>query len=337
MKRTRMNSESTIKSKIIAYLDGDIDSKDLEELSDWISKSKENARYFSRVKDFWESSLTNVSQIADTENEWKKFQIKVLSEKKSISPSIKIWKTIFRVAAVLLLGVFIGKFTDYLSEKPQPIYCTAIAPEGSISNVILPDSTIIYLNAGSEIKYSVNPNIKEREVFLSGEAWFDVSKDSKRPFTVHTDYFNVNVLGTEFNVKAYAQDLHAAATLEEGSILVTSSSKVKLAENIKLRPGEQFVFNKDEKSVQIKEVDTQIYSSWKDNKLIFLKMSLRELIILLERKYGVDIEVLNPEILEYHYSGTIKNESIIEILNIIEHTIPIDYEILDQEIIIKKK
>ena len=236
-----------------------------------------------------------------------------------------------------MIGIFIGKFADYLSEKPQPIYCTAIAPEGSISNVILPDNTIIYLNAGSEIRYSVNPKVNDREVFLSGEAWFDVSKDSKRPFTVHTNYFNVSVLGTEFNVKAYDEDKDAIATLEEGAILVTSSSKVKLAENIKLKPGEQLVFNKDAKTVQINEVDTQIYSSWKDNKLIFLKMSLRELVVLLERKYGVNIKILNPEILDYHYSGTIKNESILEILNIIEHTIPIQYEIDDQQIIIKKK
>ncbi len=332
-----MNSKKAIKSKILAYLDEELGEDELKELSDWISKSKENARYFARVKDLWESSLANAAQIADSENEWKRFRTIVLSEKNPNPSSIKIWKTFIRVAAVLLIGIFIGKFVDLILEVPQPIYCTAIAPEGSISNVILPDSTIIYLNAGSKIKYPVNPEVKQREVYLSGEAWFNVSKNPQKPFIVHTDYFNVNVLGTEFNVKAYDEDLDVVATLEEGSILITSSNKIKIKKNINLKPREQMVFNKNTKSVLIKEVDPKIYSSWKDNKLTFLKMSLKELVILLERKYGVDIKVLNPEILDYHYSGTIKNETIIEILNLIEHTIPIQYEIDDQQIIIKKK
>jgi transmembrane sensor len=84
-------------------------------------------------------------------------------------------------------------------------------------------------------------------------------------------------------------------------------------------------------------VNPSIYTSWKDNKLIFLNMDLAELIVLLERKYGVDIQVDEPGILKYHYTGTIKNETILEILDIIKHTLPIEYKIEDQTVHIQKE
>ena len=94
--------------------------------------------------------------------------------------------------------------------------------------------------------------------------------------------------------------------------------------------------NKELNKIFVKKVDTKQFTSWKDNKLIFLNMDFKELIILLERKYDVDIEVDNPDILKLHYSGTIKNESILEILEIIKHTLPIQYKIESQQIIINK-
>ena len=211
-----------------------------------------------------------------------------------------------------------------------------IAPKGSVSQMILADSTLVYLNAGSELWYSPKSKDKKREVFLKGEAWFDVTKQKNRPFVVHTNFYDVNVTGTRFNVKAYETDNEITTTLEEGQVRITSSDKYNLAQTVILNPGEQVAMNKELNEIFVKKVDTKLFTSWKDNKLMFLNMDFKELIVLLERKYGVDIEVDNPDILKYHYSGTIKNESIMEIMEIIKHTLPIQYKIEGQKIIINQ-
>jgi ferric-dicitrate binding protein FerR (iron transport regulator) len=129
-----------------------------------------------------------------------------------------------------------------------------------------------------------------------------------------------------------------ATTLEEGVVSIHATGGFKLAEDVVLKPGEQATLNKNSKEFTIKKVNTKWYTSWKDNKLIFINTSLKELVVLLERRYGVEIEVVNSNILDLHFDGTIKNESIIEILNIMKTTLPIDYKITGQQIeIIGKK
>ena len=99
-----------------------------------------------------------------------------------------------------------------------------------------------------------------------------------------------------------------------------------------LKPGQQAVFDKEQKVLKVQEVNTQWYTSWKENKLIFVNMTLKELRVLLERKYGVDIVITNDELLSLHFDGVIKNETIIEIMDILKVTLSIDYKVVDQRI-----
>ena len=147
----------------------------------------------------------------------------------------------------------------------------------------------------------------------------------------------MKVLGTQFNVKAYEDEETVTTTLEEGSVQILSTNNLKLKEEVTLQPGQQLIFNKNSRQLQLKKVDTQLYTSWRKNQLIFLEMSFGDLVQLLERKYGVEIEVVDESILNEHYTGTIKNESILEIMNIIKHTHPIGYDIKGQKIFIHKK
>lgn len=332
-----MDSKRSIKRLIIAHLDGELKGGELKRLSEWVSRSDENAGYYAKIKDLWEASVADASRIAETETEWSRFLLKVSGEVKSNIFSFNTNMQIFyRFAAILVLGVLIGGLVVKYSAKQDSLFITSVAPKGSVSQMILADSTLVYLNAGSELRYSPETKQNKREVFLKGEAWFDVKKNPKKPFVVHTPYYLVRVTGTNFNVKAYEADSEITTTLEEGEVKISSSENLKMEKEITLLPGEQLVFNKNSKEMVIKEVDTKLFTSWKDNKLMFLKMSFGDLIILLERKYGVEIKVDNPDILNYHYTGTIKNESILEILEIIKHTIPIQYKIDGQEIHIYK-
>ncbi|MCE5348202.1 MAG: FecR domain-containing protein [Bacteroidales bacterium] len=262
---------------------------------------------------------------------WKMISEKENKKKKKVFPV----SSLLKVAASLLLGLVIGKmiFTGHINS--EQFYYTSIAPKGSISQVVLPDSSYIYLNAGSTIKYAMNGNKGNREVFLDGEAWFRVQKSEKRPFIVHTHFYDVNVKGTEFNVKAYYEDADVVTTLEKGSVTITSGA-VKLKEQAVLEPGEQLVYNKNDGSMVVKDINTRWATSWKENKLIFINMSFRELVVLLERKYGVDIQVAESEIMDFHYDGIIKDESIIKVLDLLRLTLPIDYKIKDQIIEIRR-
>ncbi len=244
--------------------------------------------------------------------------------------------TWFKVAAALVLGLVAGKLLFVQKEEPETVQFTSVAPRGSVSQSILPDSTFLYLNSGSTIRYQFNKKEMKREIFLEGEAWFQVHKSAGQKFVVHTNSYNVTVTGTEFNVKAYNEDKEAAITLEKGSVTV-SSGKIRLQEPVLLRPGEQLSFNRESREIVVKKVITHWYTSWKDNKLIFVNMNLRELMVLLERKYGVDIRIDDRRILNYHYDGTLKNETILEVLNLLRETLPIQYTIKDQTIEIRKR
>lgn len=244
--------------------------------------------------------------------------------------------TVLKVAAVLLVGLVAGILISNFNQ-PDPLYYASISPRGSVSQLVLPDNTMVYLNAGSEIRYSSRNDEGTREVYLEGEAWFDVTQNKKIPFVVHTPAYDIRVLGTKFNVKAYKEDIDVVTTLEEGIIEVVSSESVKLKENIILNPGEQLTYLSENKSIEVKRVNPVMYTSWKDNRLIFINMNLKELIVLMERKYGVEIEVTDNVLLNYHYDGTIRNESVLEVMDLLRETLPIQYKIEGQTILITKK
>lgn len=243
---------------------------------------------------------------------------------------------LYYAAAVLITALLAGNILLHSFHSHEKLYHTAIAPSGSIGEVIMPDSSIIYLNSGTKIRYAMDKKKHVREVFLDGEAWFHVEKADKLPLVVHTPSYDIWVTGTKFNVKAYSSENEITTTLEEGQIQIVSSQQHSFSEKISMTPGEQITFHKEERRLHIKKVSPELYSTWKENKLIFINTCLKKLIVLLERKYAVEITVEDAEILNYHYDGTIKNETIIEVLEILQRTLPIKYTISNQKIRIKK-
>lgn len=264
-------------------------------------------------------------------------EITPVQESNSRKYSCSIIYSFLKVAAILIVGFISGYNINEFFESQTESYCTFIAPEGAISKMILPDNTLVTLNAGSQLKYSINNKVNKREVFLAGEAWFDVSENKEYPFVVHTPFYQVKVLGTQFNIKAYNTEEEITTTLVKGRIQIFSDIFLKNKKSILLNPGEQLVYNRVQKKAIKSRVDTRLYTSWKDNKLIFINMNLNDLIVLLERRYKVDIEVEDNIVLDYHYDGTIKDESIIEVLDMLKETLPIKYRIIGQKIIIHKK
>jgi len=259
---------------------------------------------------------------------WYKIEKKQVQSKSRI----RLLRPLVRVAAILVLGLLLGGIITKIIQQEEPVYHIAHTPRGSVSDLLLPDGSVIFLNADSRIEYNLEGKKGKREVFLNGEAWFDVAEDPKRPFLVHTSAYDIYVTGTRFNIKAYDSDNDVITTLEEGEVHLQSTDGFSLENNIILKPGQQAFLDKGTNTITVKAVNTAWYTSWKENKLIFINMSLEELKVMLERKYGVDIEVKDKDLLNLHFDGTIKNESIFEVLEILKIALTIEYQIIDQRI-----
>ena len=303
------------------------DEKNEQELEWVLNRSWEYDRFDKRAPQF----LDNSEEVLETIHE-RIDQGVMTSNRKRVK---RFFDIAMKVAAILVIGFITGWFVQTIDHS-QVKYYTSVAPEGSISKVLLPDSSLIILNSGSRVRYSIEGKNGKREVFLNGEGWFEIQKDEDKPFVVHTTHYDVNVVGTEFNVKAYKNDNEVQTTLEHGKIVISATGKYRIPDQ-ELKPGEQFVLNKTNKKVELKKVNTKLFTSWKDNKLIFLDMKLKQLFVLLERKYGVDIQVLDESIMDYRYYGTIRNETILEVLDILTHSLSIEYKITGQKVIITKE
>jgi ferric-dicitrate binding protein FerR (iron transport regulator) len=336
-----MTPQNDIRQVLEKYVKGKCTREELDSVLDLLADPLRRSELRPVLTEFWEKE-TWLAGDADRGEDFEEMlnQIHHRINTRHITPlRISLRKrmlTFSKIAAILVLGFLLGILIPWLKTE-DTLYCTSVAPKGSVSQLVLPDQTIIFLNAGSEIKYPAGNKKGIREVYLKGEAWFDVTTNKNKPFMVFTPFYNARVLGTKFNIKAYENETEIATTLEEGSVQILSSENLKMKDQITLKPGEQLIYNQPNNAISVRRVNTRLYTSWKDNKLIFINMNVKDLIVLLERKYGVDIEVTDNVVLDYHYDGTIRDETILEVLDLLKETLQIRYKIEGQTIFITKK
>ena len=180
------------------------------------------------------------------------------------------------------------------------------------------------------MEYPVTFNGKTRTVKLTGEAYFNVTKDSKHPFIVQMDKSSVKVLGTEFNISAYP-DSNEETVLVEGKVNLSSNGKSKI-----LKPGDKAVSVKGD--INISKVNTKFYTSWKDGIFYFNNIKLKDLVIQLSRWYDVEFFFLNEEIKDLHFTGAVeKDRSIKFILDLISNITHVDFRVKGKGIIVQYK
>ena len=201
------------------------------------------------------------------------------------------------------------------------VYNELSIPYGKQFELILSDGTHIHLNSGTSIKYPVKfIEGKNREVFVKGEAYFDVVKDSVHPFIVNTVPVNVEVLGTKFNISSYPEDNEQNTVLVEGSVQI--SSNVDSDRSLVLRPNQKATWNKSKKSILVNVVDTDIYTGWTDGKLIFKDVPFSNIIKKLERHYNVTIINENQALKSERFDATFDIETIEQVLRSFKESHP---------------
>ena len=240
------------------------------------------------------------------------------------------------VAASLLLFSFIGYHIYKINRLPDNNIMVLTCNNEGKEQYCLPDGTTVWLNRGSKLIYPARFSGKQREVCLSGQAFFDVAKDKDRKFIVKTGKVDIYVFGTRFDVTAYDADDEIVASLVSGNIQVALENET--TGRISLNPGEQLVHNKESKSTTIyKDVNMDMYTSWKDGFLRCKESSFQELRTQLEHIYGVRIQLKDPLLTERRYTGRLDlNNSITDILEIIKTTTPMNYTIAGKDIVITR-
>lgn len=208
-----------------------------------------------------------------------------------------------------------------------------LVPQGKTWRLVLSDSTVVMLNASTELAFPSVFGPNTREVRLKGEAFFQVAHNEKKPFIVHTDDMDIRVLGTAFNVSSYADEQVSSATLVQGSVCIEQEGNTQL-----LRPSEQYVYNKVNQEKTVREVDTDIYIAWTNGEYIFRNTPLHEILSQIARWYPFQISYSIPTLKGKRFSFTIgRDASLEQIIRFINSTEEVYIERTNNYIHVKEK
>ena len=224
---------------------------------------------------------------------------------------------------------------DSLCTQESPIFNTLQIPRGGEYFLTLADGTEVWLNAETEIRYPVQFTGNKRVVYLDGEAYFTVAPDKKKPFTVVSTHASVSVLGTQFNFRAYPDEQDVQTTLVSGSVIMQSE---KYKQQIKLVPGEQGVLEKRSANLTKQEVNTYLYTAWKDGRFAFRDARLEDLFSILSRWYDLSVFYQSPEAKDIRFTGDLnKTDDFKSILKIIEQNERVTFTVNQRTVFIQAK
>lgn len=340
----KQGNDIKLKNYLNKLLSGNIDSHEKDKLHSYISSSFKDKELDELMQQHWDGIETKGLEKNDLFLQqlkakiWNKISGTEIKQKKILS-----WNSyLTRIAAVLFIPLLISSiYLFYLLSQSdamngQSAMQQVFASPGSRVHFILPDKSEVWLNSGSTLEYPINLNSqKQRKVKLSGQGYFNVAHDEKHPFFVESGNLNIKVLGTSFDVSTYSNDPFASSTLEKGSIALLDLNGKEIAW---LTPGQKVLLDKETNKYCIKEVDTQLTTSWKDGKIIFKNTPLYEVAKQLERWFNCSIhvssELLSSNIL---YTATIQDETLGEVLKMIEISTHAKTKIENREVNILNK
>ncbi len=329
-------------SLIARFLEKNLNEEELTMLKSWMNESYENRKLFDQYNEVWQLSHVVFNEgLYNTEAGWSSLQKSITKNRINADNRFRlvgtnqliIWK-VASVAAMLVAVLFIGLFIHKEEKSTNNQTVTIQSPRGEKSKIILADSTVVWLNSESQLTYSNDFESDMRIVSLSGEGYFDVKEDRDRPFIVKTTNADIEVYGTRFNVSSYPDEQQTETTLEEGKIGVYIVGK---SNPVTVNPGQRFILNKQTGETSLKQVDTDLYTSWKENKLRFDNALFGDVVKKLERWYDVKIFLDKDLVYSERYTMCIKTESLREVLKRIKLTTPMSYKIDEEKVFIYPK
>jgi len=306
--------------RIVSFLDRTMTDEDKKSFEAELANDENKKKLFYEMKDIWDSSSTC---IPDTETELKEFRIKHAIAGGSEIPRERkkyLYATL-RIAAVLILGIIIGRVI--IPVDKEPVFNTVSVPRGSKSTITLSDGSRVILNSGSTFTYPSVFNNDAREVEIDGEGYFYVTHNPGRPFIVKTAIYDIKVLGTEFNVFAYNDFSNITTSLVNGSIeIVTLGNQATV-----LEPGQKITYLKNDDRYIVAKADISHDASWKDDVFSFVDEQINDFVKRLELWYDVEIDISPEANTDASFTGKFRNhETIYQALDAINATTGISYE-----------
>lgn len=298
------------------FIHGKCSEGDYREVIQFIQNRNNDLLLSRYLSEEWKEIAKGEPAIKPDERLLNSIHHRIALNEKYPTRIIRLYRQMLAVASVLLVGLIIGSLIFIQLQKPPVTVQNVSTPFGARTQIVLPDGSNVWLNSGSTFSYPDRFK-EERVVELDGEAYFSVEKQES-PFIVKTQYGEVKVLGTAFNVKAYDNETFST-TLEKGSVVFTN----KYGRQAQLEPGMQVIF--DEKNFKLRRVETRLFTSWKDGQLIFRDEPLKNMVTQLERWYNVKIELKDQNISNLKFTGTLEMETFSEVMELIKVTTPIKY------------
>lgn len=321
---------------IVGYLTNSLTPEEMQSLQNWLNVSEENREYFSDMQEVWIAA----SDEADEQHFDKEraYQLFLEHTESLVRPSLKrkaftISPWIY-VAAMVVIVFFCGTIAFQSGKRVlqnQLTQITVEAPYGSKTKLYLPDGTLVWLNAGSKMSYAQDFGINERSLSLSGEAYFEVTRNEEIPFKVHTEELDVKVLGTKFNFRNYKDDLEAKVCLLEGKVALNTRQKETI-----LHPDQQALLDKKTGKLFVSGTKAAYSAEWTNDRLYFDEVLLSDIIKELERSYDVKITVADDTLNTIRFYGNFRKreQSIQEIMNVLSSTDKMTYTMNGKNIVI---
>jgi ferric-dicitrate binding protein FerR (iron transport regulator) len=296
-----------------------------DSLKNWLKEDQENKTVLDDVKVIYSiSGNVPESFVPQKELAWQKVMKRISIKKQQ--PAIV--RFMLRIAAsILLIALGVGG-TFYLQNKmDNPSFTEVYSPYGHKTRVVLPDGSTVWLNGDTKLKY--NSDFSDaRNVELTGEALFEVTKNERQLFTVNAEKLRLEVYGTTFNVKAYPEDLISEVALVEGSVGLFRDKQLLR----KMVPGEVIAYNSGENKFSTRQGNIGQITSWSADELVIENETFEEVTKYLERWYGVEITLDKSIQLNNRLSFKVKTESLMELLSIISRITPVTYEINGKQV-----
>lgn len=317
---------------IIGYLQGSLSKKETDLFYNWVNESVSNKKMYFEIKAMYDAGNT-FGETFDAGESWQR-----LLDKKGNTQALRftLWYKIGSYAAVALIAVAIcSAFFHSFSKADDGLYSKYTGGDGLEADVVeLPDGTLVSLGTKTTFHYHKDFGKRDRLVYLEGEAYFDVAKQKSKPFIVKTKDLDIEALGTKFNVMAYPFDSIVTTTLLEGSVSLMTESR---SQQVILKPNQQLVYNRNTHIGNLLNVDAKQYTSWTTGYYHFPEQTLKAILDRLSHVYGVQFTVLSDALNKRMFTGTFyRGQSIKDIMEIVNLSIPIKYEIDDHHITVSE-
>ncbi|HUX57325.1 MAG TPA: FecR domain-containing protein [Bacteroidales bacterium] len=339
MKENIEKKETIDIQMLMRYLEGNVSSEDSTIVKRWFSNSDLEHELYEKSLRFWdetplEPNIKGYSGAHILDQIHHKIKIEEELFMNKIKPKIGFINYLERIAAILFIPLLVASLLYHIkniSNENLQSYSEIYAPYGTRTNFYLPDGSTGRLNGGSSLRFPTQFRGKVRDVKLTGEAYFDVISNPRKPFVVSTENIDVKVYGTTFNVMSYADEQTTEVTLESGKVEVFKKTNNIIKSIGILKPNESCIYNSLSDSGKILAVNSAEKLSWIDGKLTFKYEPFDEVIRKINRWYNVNIMINDELLLSYIYYGTFQDETLDEVLRLLQLTAPIGYRDIARE------